>query len=64
MKSIIASSYSKWNEAEFKYYLKKFHLQENQPIKTLSKGMKMKFSLALALSHEAELLIFDEPQVA
>ncbi|MFS8540957.1 MAG: AAA family ATPase, partial [Tissierellales bacterium] len=30
-------------------------------IKTLSKGMKMKFSLAVALSHNADLIIMDEP---
>ncbi|WP_319637893.1 AAA family ATPase [[Clostridium] scindens] len=30
-------------------------------IETLSQGMKMKYALALALSHNAEILIFDEP---
>ena len=39
----------------------KFGLQETQKIDTLSKGMKMKFALALALSHHAEILILDEP---
>jgi ABC-2 type transport system ATP-binding protein len=32
-----------------------------QKLKELSRGMKTKFSLALALSHHAELLIMDEP---
>lgn len=41
--------------------IKDFELPGNQQIKTLSKGMKMKFSLAVALSHHAELLLMDEP---
>jgi len=41
--------------------MEQFGLNPKQKISTLSKGMKMKFSLALALSHEAELLIMDEP---
>ena len=45
----------------FKQYIERFQLPLNKPIKTLSKGMKMKFSLAIALSHHAELLIMDEP---
>lgn len=61
MKGIIAPSYSKWNEKDFKSYMERFSLSPKQKIGTLSKGMRMKFSLALALSHEAELLIMDEP---
>lgn len=38
-----------------------FSLDPKQKINTLSKGMKMKYALALALSHNAELLIMDEP---
>ena len=52
MKKIIAS---------FNKYLKTFDLDPKKKIKNLSKGMKMKFSLALALSHNAELIIMDEP---
>ena len=59
-KKIISKFYSKWDE-EFKYYLEKFELNENKKLKQLSKGQKMRFSLALALSHKAELLILDEP---
>lgn len=61
MKNIIAPFYSKWDEKVFKEYIKKFSLDENSKIKTLSKGMKMKFSLSLALSHNADLIIMDEP---
>lgn len=61
MKSIIAPTYSKWNEEDYKYYMKRFSLDPNQKISTLSKGMNMKFALVLALSHNADLLIMDEP---
>lgn len=61
MKGVIASAYSKWNEKEYKEYIDRFSLNPKQKIATLSKGMRMKFALALALSHEAELLIMDEP---
>ncbi|EOU1682957.1 ABC transporter ATP-binding protein [Clostridium perfringens] len=60
-KKIISKFYSKWDEEKFKYYLEKFALNENKKLKQLSKGQKMRFSLALALSHKAELLILDEP---
>lgn len=61
MKSIIAPFYSDWDEDTFNKYVKDFGLPVNKKIKELSKGMKMKFSLAVALSHNAELLIMDEP---
>ncbi|NLP13700.1 MAG: ABC transporter ATP-binding protein [Clostridium sp.] len=61
MKSIIAPFYDKWDEGIFKKYVKEFGLSMDKKIKELSKGMKMKFSLAVALSHDAELLIMDEP---
>ena len=61
MKSIIAPAYTSWCEQDFKNYLERFNLNPKQKINTLSKGMKMKYALALALSHKAELLIMDEP---
>lgn len=60
-KKIIAPFYSKWNENKFNEYLKMFKLDKKKKVKDLSKGQKMRFSLAIALSHEAELLILDEP---
>lgn len=61
MKNIVKRFYKQWNEDLFLFYLKEFSLPINKQIKDLSKGMKMKFSLAIALSHHAELLIMDEP---
>ena len=61
MKGIVARAYHQWDEAQYQSFMKRFGLDENQVIATLSKGMRMKFALALALSHHAELLIMDEP---
>jgi len=61
MARIIAPFYRHWEPQTFEKSLKDFDLNPKQKIKQLSKGMKMKFSLAIALSHGAELLIMDEP---
>jgi len=61
MKNIVASFYSQWDDRKFNNYIKEFDLNPRAKIKTLSKGMKMKFSLAVALSHNAQLIIMDEP---
>ncbi|MRN54396.1 ABC transporter ATP-binding protein [Paenibacillus monticola] len=61
MKKVIAPFYSRWDEEAYRKYLELFKLPELKKIKELSKGMKMKFSLAVALSHGSELLIMDEP---
>lgn len=50
-----------WDESMYQAYLKKFRINPNKKIDELSKGMKMKYTLALALSHNAKLLILDEP---
>lgn len=61
MKSIIAPAYTKWSERDYKDYMERFSLNPRQEISTLSKGLRMKFALTLALSHRADLLIMDEP---
>ena len=53
--------YSKWDESVYQTYIDVFDLDEDKRVDELSKGMKMKYSIALALSHHAELLILDEP---
>lgn len=61
MAKIVALSYKRWQPKTFSAYLEQFALPHKKKIKDLSRGMQMKFSLALALSHEAELLLLDEP---
>ena len=52
--------YSKWNKNSFYKFKEKFNLPEKKIIKNYSRGMKMKLSMAVALSHNAELLMLDE----
>ncbi|WP_102275107.1 ABC transporter ATP-binding protein [Cytobacillus massiliigabonensis] len=61
LKKIIAPAYKQWDEKIYKHYIDLFELPQNKKIKNYSKGMKMKTSLAFALSHHAELIIMDEP---
>ena len=57
----MATMYSTWDHAAFDGYLAGFGLDRRKKIKELSRGMQMKLMLAVALSHEASLLILDEP---
>jgi ABC-2 type transport system ATP-binding protein len=59
-KKIIKGFYSNFDNDLFDNYLIKFKINKNKKIKILSKGEKMKVTLANALSHKAKLLIFDE----
>lgn len=61
MKRIVGPAYKRWDDALFKRYVEQFELPLNKSMKTFSKGMQMKASLALALSHHPELIIMDEP---
>lgn len=58
---IFEGLYEEWNKGTFKEYLNRFEIPEQRKVGKLSKGMKMKLQIALALSHNAELLIMDEP---
>ncbi len=59
--NVIKTFYRHWDDEAYYAYLKKFNLDENKKIAELSTGMKVKYNLALALSHGAKLLILDEP---
>ena len=61
MKDLVSSTYTNWDNKKYKNYLRKFRLNGKQEISSLSKGMKMKYALSLALSHNADFLIMDEP---
>ena len=53
--------YTEWDSEAFNNYLKRFELPLERKISALSRGMKLKLSMAVALSHNAKLLILDEP---
>ena len=53
--------YQNWDQKQYEEYLQKFALPDKKELKDFSRGMKMKLSLAVALSHNAKLLILDEP---
>ncbi len=59
--AVTRSFYPRWDEGAYQDYLRRFDLDENKTPAQLSQGMKVKYALALALSHRAELLILDEP---
>ena len=53
--------YADWDDAAYETLMKRFALDPEKKIAELSQGMRVKFALALALSHRAKLLILDEP---
>ncbi|MCR5664185.1 MAG: ABC transporter ATP-binding protein [Oscillospiraceae bacterium] len=59
--AVTRAFYPAWDEPRYRDYLRKFALSEEKTPDALSNGMKIKYMLALALSHGAELLILDEP---
>ena len=57
---ISQAAYKQWDDLLYREYLNRFQLPTDKEIKTLSKGMKMKLCIAVALSHRPKLLILDE----
>ena len=53
--------YKNFDEEKFNQVCKLFNLNLDKKLEELSSGMKVKYSVAIALSHKAELLILDEP---
>lgn len=53
--------YPNWDVARYQDCLRRFALDEGKRVSELSEGMKVKYQLALAMSHHAKLLILDEP---
>ena len=53
--------YGRWDEEKYRRYLQLFAIDEEKRVDQLSSGMKVKYLIALALSHDARLLILDEP---
>jgi len=53
--------YKKFDQKKFDEACRLFNLNQDKKLEELSSGMKVKYSVAIALSHHAELLILDEP---
>ncbi|MEG2892175.1 MAG: ABC transporter ATP-binding protein [Clostridium sp.] len=60
LEKVLSRIYTNWDRDIFFYHLKKFKLPTGERIKTFSRGMGMKLSISVALSHRARLLILDE----
>ena len=58
---LMGKAYQSWQSEQFFRFMERFGIDCNKKIKDYSKGMRMKVSIAAALSHGAELLIMDEP---
>lgn len=57
---IMALSYQNWQSEVFDDCLRKFSLPTDKRFQDLSRGMKMKLGIAIALSHQSKLLLLDE----
>ena len=58
---VLSNIFEKWDSEKFKSLVQKFGLPEKKMLREFSKGMKMKATIAVALSYESNLLILDEP---
>ncbi len=58
---VMRHTFRQWDGAEYARLLQMMSLPDNKPFKDFSRGMKMKLSIAIAMSHHAKLLILDEP---
>ena len=60
LNKVLKRIYRTWDESAFNGYLNRFQLPKTKAFKEYSRGMKMKLSIAAALSHDSKLLILDE----
>ena len=57
---VMGSIFKTWEQKTYLNLLDKLQLPYTTPFKDLSRGMKMKLSIAVAMSHNPKLLILDE----
>ena len=57
---VMANTYRRWEPETYEKYLRQFALPQDKAFRDYSRGMKMKLAIAVALSHQAKLLILDE----
>lgn len=60
LNNVFKKLFNSWEEAGFHRLIRSFSLPEDKKIHMFSRGMSMKLSLAVALSHRAKLLLLDE----
>ncbi|HLS10287.1 ABC transporter ATP-binding protein [Lentibacillus sp.] len=53
--------YPNWNQDAVEQNLERFEIPRDKKVSELSKGMKVKASLILAMAHQPKLLLLDEP---
>ena len=61
IKKILENFYTDFNESLFDKYIRRFKIRQKQRLRNFSTGERLKLSLAIAMSHNAELLVLDEP---
>ena len=61
VEKVLKPFYAQWDSAAYARYLKSFGISMDKKVKELSRGMKLKLMRAVAMSHDAKLLILDEP---
>jgi ABC-2 type transport system ATP-binding protein len=58
---VVRRFYSRWDDEAYESYLKRFDIDPEKKVEELSRGMRIKYALTLALSHRSRLMILDEP---
>lgn len=58
--SVLRSLYPTWDDLRFKRLMDRLELPLKKPVKTLSRGNRMKFCLVTTLAHRPRLLLLDE----
>lgn len=61
LSDVLKQTYHGWDQGRYDLLLKQFQLDAKKQYRMYSRGMKVKLQLAVALSHQASLLILDEP---